>query len=42
MDKDYIPKLSKKVAQNAIYLLDSMDKPYNICEISKERIRRAG
>ena len=33
---------SKKVAQNAISLLDSMDKPYNICEIGKERIRRAG
>lgn len=33
---------SKKVAQNAISLLDSIGKPHNICEIGKERIRRAG
>lgn len=33
---------SKKVAQNAIDLLDSLNKPHNICEIGKERIRRAG
>ncbi|MCH3955084.1 MAG: site-specific DNA-methyltransferase [Eubacterium sp.] len=32
---------SKKVAKNAIALLDSIDKPHNICEIGKERIRRA-
>lgn len=33
---------SKKVAQNAIKLLDSISAPHNICEIGKERIRRAG
>lgn len=33
---------SKKVAQNAIALLDSLKKPHNISEIGKERIRRAG
>lgn len=33
---------SKKVAQNAIELLDKIHVPYNICEIGKERIRRAG
>ena len=33
---------SKKVAQNAIKLLDSLNVPHNICEIGKERIRRAG
>ena len=33
---------SKKVAKNAIELLDSINKPHNICEIGKERIRRAG
>lgn len=33
---------SKKVAQSAIKLLDSIGKPHNICEIGKERIRRAG
>lgn len=33
---------SKKVAKNAINLLDSMDVPHTICEIGKERIRRAG
>lgn len=32
---------SSKVAQNAIKLLDSIHKPHNICEIGKERIRRA-
>lgn len=32
---------SKKVARNAIALLDSMGAPHNICEIGKERIRRA-
>ena len=31
-----------RVAQNAIRLLDSLGKPHNICEIGKERIRRAG
>ena len=33
---------SKKVAKNAIALLDSLNVPHNICEIGKERIRRAG
>lgn len=33
---------SKKVAKAAIALLDSLGKPHNICEIGKERIRRAG
>lgn len=33
---------SKEVAQNAIKLLDSVNVPHNICEIGKERIRRAG
>ncbi len=33
---------SKKVAKNAINLLDSMKVPHTICEIGKERIRRAG
>ena len=33
---------AKKVAQNAVTLLDSIHAPHNICEIGKERIRRAG
>lgn len=33
---------SKKVAQNAVKLLDSIHAKHNICEIGKERIRRAG
>lgn len=33
---------SKKVAKNAIKLLDSIHVPHTICEIGKERIRRAG
>ena len=33
---------SKKVVKNAINLLDSMKVPHTICEIGKERIRRAG
>ncbi len=32
---------AKKVAQNAVKLLDSTGAPHNICEIGKERIRRA-
>ena len=32
---------SRKVAQNAVNLLDSIGKPHTICEIGKERIRRA-
>ena len=33
---------AKKVAQSAVKLLDSINAPHNICEIGKERIRRAG
>ena len=33
---------AKKTAQNAIKFLDSIGKPHTICEIGKERIRRAG
>lgn len=37
-----VSEKSKKVARNAIALLDSINAPHNICEIGKERIRRAG
>lgn len=33
---------SKKVARNAIALCEKMGVPHSICEIGKERIRRAG
>lgn len=33
---------SRKVSQNAIQLLDTIGVPHTICEIGKERIRRAG
>lgn len=33
---------SKKVATNAVKLLDSISKPHKLTEIGKERIRRAG
>ena len=33
---------ARKVAQNAVNLLDSIGVAHNICEIGKERIRRAG
>ena len=33
---------SKKVAENACTLLDSLGVVHNICELGKERIRRAG
>ena len=33
---------AKKTAQNAINFLDSIGKAHTICEIGKERIRRAG
>lgn len=33
---------ARKVAENAVALLDSIGVPHNICEIGKERIRRAG
>lgn len=32
---------SRKVAENAVALLDGLHAPHNICEIGKERIRRA-
>lgn len=32
----------RKVAENAVRLLDASNRPHNICEIGKERIRRAG
>ena len=33
---------AKKVAQNAVNLLDTIGVPHNICESGKQRIRRAG
>lgn len=33
---------ARKVAENAVALLDSINVPHNLCEIAKERIRRAG
>lgn len=33
---------SRKVAENAVSLLDSIGAAHNVCEIGKERIRRAG
>ncbi len=33
---------ARKVAENAVALLDSIGVPHNLCEIGKERIRRAG
>lgn len=35
-------KSQKEIIQNAINLLKSQNKPLNICELGKERIRRAG
>lgn len=32
---------NKEIIRNSIEMLDSIDKPHNICEIGKERIRRA-
>lgn len=32
---------SRKVAANAVSFLDTLGRPHNICEIGKERIRRA-
>lgn len=37
-----VSEKAKKVAQNAVNLLDTIGVPHNICEIGKERIRRAG
>lgn len=34
--------VSKKITKNAIEYLTKINKPLNICEISKERIRRSG
>lgn len=33
---------ARKVAKNAISLLDTIHAPYNLCSIGEERIRRAG
>lgn len=33
---------ARKTAQNAIKILDKLNRPHNICEIGKERIRRVG
>ena len=35
-------KSQKEVIQNAIDLCDGLGRPKNICEVAKERIRRAG
>ena len=35
-------KSQKEVIQNAIDLCDSLGRPKNICEVAKERLRRAG
>lgn len=40
-DKSSVGK-ARKVAQNAVELLDAINAPHNLCEIGKERIRRAG
>ena len=42
IDPSKVPAGSaRKVAENKLKLLDSINKPHNICEIGKERIRRA-
>ena len=41
-EKTATSEKSKKVARSAMTLCDSLDVPYTICEIGKERIRRAG
>ena len=40
--KSATSKSQKEIIQNAIDLLDTLGKPCNICELGKERIRRAG
>lgn len=40
--KETTSKSQQEIIQNAIGLLNEMDKPKNICELGKERIRRAG
>jgi adenine-specific DNA-methyltransferase len=43
IDPSKSPKgASRKVAENAVSLLDTLGVPNTICEIGKERIRRAG
>ena len=41
-EKTATSEKSKKVARSAMALRDSLGLPYTICEIGKERIRRAG
>ncbi|TXE82985.1 site-specific DNA-methyltransferase [Campylobacter peloridis] len=41
-EKTATSEKSKKVARSAMALCDSLGLPYTICEIGKERIRRAG
>lgn len=41
-EKNAIAEKGKKVARAAIALCDELGVPHNICEIAKERIRRAG
>lgn len=41
-EKNSTSEKSKKVARSAIKLCDSLHVPHTICEIGKERIRRAG
>ena len=41
-EKTATSEKSKKVARSALALCDSLGLPYTICEIGKERIRRAG
>lgn len=38
----YADKSKQTTLENAIAFLDAIQKPHNICEIGKERIRRAG
>jgi adenine-specific DNA-methyltransferase len=42
IDPEKLSGDAKKTAQAAVELLDSIGKPHVICEIAKERIRRAG
>lgn len=41
-EKNAASEKSKKVARNAIALCDNLGLKHNVCEIGKERIRRAG
>lgn len=40
--KERVTSRAKKTIENAIKFLQSINKPHTICEIGKERIRRAG